>query len=178
MESCLGGDQRETGRYKELVQTLNLIKLPIHKQVEAMYFNTFTVNTCYDEIPPFLLRPSHTRPKNRIQCAFVAFTLESSFRMRIESIHLWRWIGTEFIVYSSNNDKLRMVTPPRTASLSKLSRLGHHRRCIRCPRCELRWPIMLRRHWLDAVEKETAYQVVSCSSSKFTFHMKSTTAKR
>ena len=102
--------------------------------------------------------------------------------MRIESIHLWRWIGTESepnsLFIHRITIKSRTVTPPRTATLSKLSRLGHHTRCIRRPRYELRWPIMLGRHWLDAVEKETAYQVVSCSSSKFMFHIKSTTATR
>ena len=54
----------------------------------------------------------------------------------------WNQIATEFIVYSSNNDKSRTVTPPWTATLSKLSRLGRHTRCIRRPRYELWWPIM------------------------------------
>ena len=136
------------------------------------------------------LRPFHTRPKNRIQCASNAHSLCSHLNlvlgdahwMHIESIHLWRWIRTESepnsLFIHRITIKSRMVPPPQTATSSKLSRLGHHTRCICHPRYELRWPIMLGRHWLDAVEKETAYQVVSCSSSKFTFHIKSTTATR
>ena len=37
----------------------------------------------------------------------------------------WKQIGTKFIVYSSNNNKLTHSAPPSTATLSKLSRLGH-----------------------------------------------------
>ena len=95
--------------------------------------------------------------------------------MRIEPIHLWRWIGTESepnsLFIHRITIKSRTVTPPRTATLSKLSRLGHHTRCIRRPRYKLWWPIMLGHYWLDAVEKETAYQVVLCSSLKFMFHV-------
>ena len=62
-------------------------------------------------------------------------------------IHLWRWIGTEsepnLLFIHRITIKSRTVTPPRTATLSKFSRLGHHTRCIRRPICELRWPIML-----------------------------------
>ena len=99
--------------------------------------------------------------------------------MRIESIHLWRWIGTESepnsLFIHRITIKSHTVTPPR---LLKLSRLGHHTCCSHCPICKLWWPIMLGHHWLDAVEKETVYRVVSCSSSKFMFHIKSTTATR
>ena len=52
------------------------------------------------------------------------------------------------------------VMPPRTAVLSKLSRLGHHTCCICCSRYQLQWPVMLGRSWLDAAENETAYQVI------------------
>ena len=130
-----------------------------------------------------VLRLFHTRPKNRIQfasnahssCSHLHPVLGDAHSIRIESIHLWRWIGTEsepdllFIHWITI--KSRTVTPPRTATLSKLSRLGHHTRCIRHPRYEVRWPIMLGRHWLLAVEKEIAYRVVPCRSSKFTFHI-------
>ena len=96
-------------------------------------------------------------------------------RMRIESIHLRRWIGIE----SQPNSlfihqimiKSSTVTPPWTATLSKLSHLGCHTHCIPRSRYELWWPIMLGHYWLDAVGKETAYQVVLCSSSKFTFYV-------
>ena len=97
--------------------------------------------------------------------------------MRIECtfnpIHLCRWIGTEsepnslFINWITI--KSCTVTPPWTAILSKLSRLGRHTCCICRPRYWIRWSIMLG--WLDAAENETAYQVISCSSSKFTFHV-------
>ena len=123
--------------------------------------------------------PFTLEPRMRIKCAFVTFTLESGFgRCAFNAhrvIHLWRWIGTESEPNSLFIHRITIksctVTPPRTATLLKLSRLGHHTCCIRRPRYELRWPIMLGRHWLDAVKKETAYQKVSCSSSKFTFHI-------
>ena len=104
------------------------------------------------------LRPFHTRPKNRIQCASNVHSSHSHLNpvlgdahwMRIESIHLWRWIGTKSepnsLFIHRITIKTRTVTPPRTATLSKLSRLGHHTRCIRRPRYELRCPIMLGRH--------------------------------
>ena len=67
--------------------------------------------------------------------------------MCIEPIYLWRWIGTEsepnslFIHWITI--KSCTVTPPWTAALLKLSRLGRHTRCIHCPRYELQWPIMM-----------------------------------
>ena len=99
-----------------------------------------------------------------IGCALSQSTLEVD----------WNWIGTEsepnslFIHRTTIN--LRMVTPLWTATLSKLCIWGHHKCSICRPRYELRWSIMLGCYWLDAADKETAYQVVLCSSSKFTFH--------
>ena len=47
----------------------------------------------------------------------------------LEPTYLWRWIETkiktEFVVYSSNNNKITHSAPPSTATLSKLSHLGH-----------------------------------------------------
>ena len=63
------------------------------------------------------------------------------------------------------------VTTPWSAALSKLSHLGHHTCCIRYPRYQLQWPVMLGCSWIDAAENESAYQVISCSLSKFTFHV-------
>ena len=95
--------------------------------------------------------------------------------MRIDSIHLRRWIGTESqpnsLFIHRITIKSRTVTPPWTATLLKLSRLGRHTHCIHHPRYKLWWPIMLGHYWLDAVEKETAYQMVLCSSLKFMFHI-------
>ena len=95
--------------------------------------------------------------------------------MRIEWIHLWRWIGSEFepnsLFIHRITIKSCMVIPLWTATLSKLYVWGHHTCCICRPRYELQCPIMLGRYWLDGVDKETTYQVVSCSSSKFTFHV-------
>ena len=62
--------------------------------------------------------------------------------------------------------KLHSVTHPQTAALSKLLCLGHHTCCI-----QLQWSVMLGHSWLDAAENETAYQVISCSLSKFMFHV-------
>ena len=67
--------------------------------------------------------------------------------------------------------KSHTVTPPRTATLSKLSLLCRHTRSIRHLRYKLRWPVMLGWYWLDAAKNETTYQVVLCSSSKFTLHV-------
>ena len=112
-----------------------------------------------------ILRPFHTRPKKQIQCALNVHSscshlnpiLGDAHWMCIESIHLWRWIGTKSELNSlfihRITIKSRMVTSPRTATLSKLSCLVHHTRCISCPRYELWWPIMLGCHWLGAVEK-------------------------
>ena len=146
----------------------------------SVYFAQFgsTMRNSFADIRPF-----HTRPKKRIQCASNAHSscshlnpvLGDAHSMRIESIHLRRWIATESqpnsLFIHRVTIKSCMVTPPWTATLSKLSRLGHHTCCIRRPRYKLWWPIMLGHYWLDAVEKETAYQVVLCSSSKFTFHV-------
>ena len=88
--------------------------------------------------------------------------------MRIEPIHLWRWIGTElepnslFIHWITI--KSCTVTPPRTATSSKHLLLGQHTCSIHRLRYELRWPVMLGQYWLDAAKKETAYQVISCSN--------------
>ena len=96
----------------------------------------------------------------RIECAF-------------NPIHLWRWIGTESEPNSLFIHRITIksctVTPPWTAASTKLSHLGRHTCCICHPRYWIRWSIMLG--WLDAAENETAYQVISCSSSKFTFHV-------
>ena len=77
----------------------------------------------------------------------------------------WNRIATEFIVYSSNNDKIKHGYAPTNSNIVEAfsSRLPW--------RYELWWPIMLGHYWLDAVGKETAYQVVLCSSSKFTFYV-------
>ena len=97
--------------------------------------------------------------------------------MHIEPIHLWRWIRTKSkpnsLFIHRITIKSRTVTPPRTATSSKLSFLGHHTRCVCCLRKELRWPVMLGQNWIDAAKKETVYQVVSCtcSLSKFTLHV-------
>ena len=62
------------------------------------------------------------------------------------------------------------------SNIVKFLCLGHHyTHCICCPGYELWWPIMLECYWLDAAKNETAYQVVSCSSSKFTFKATSST---
>ena len=87
--------------------------------------------------------------------------------MCIESIQLWRWIGTESepksLFIHRITIKSRTVTPLWTATLSKLCVWGHHKCRICRPRYKLRWPVMLGHYWLDAVDKETTYQVVSCS---------------
>ena len=118
-----------------------------------------------------------------IECKFVVFTLESGFGRYAFDAHRvnppqevdWNQIATESqpnsLFIHRITIKSRMVTPPWTATLSKLLHLGCHTHCICCPRYELWWPIMLGHYWLDAFEKETAYQVVLCSSSKFTFHI-------
>ena len=171
--------------------TLSFMNLPL------LYISQnpdWLVERCQESgvVPRMLcnLRPFHTWPKNRIQCASNVHSsrshlnpvLDDAHSMRIKSIHLWRWIGTEFIVFSLINDKIMHGYAPTNSNIVEAfaSRLylSLHTRCIRHPRYELQWPIMLGCHWLDAVEKGTAYQVVSCSSSKFTFHIKSTTATR
>ena len=114
----------------------------------------------------------------RIKCIFVVFILESGFGWCALDVHRvnpplemdWNWSGMNSLFIHLIMIKSCMVTPPWTATLSKLSHLGHHTCCIRRPRYELWWPIMLGHYWLDAVEKETACQVVLCSFSKFTFH--------
>ena len=101
-----------------------------------------------------------------IECAFVVFKLESGFgRCALDAHRVnpllevdWNQIRTEFIVYSSNNNK---ITHSYTPMNSNTLRLGHHTHCVCRPRYELRLPILLGCYWLDAVDKETAYQVVS-----------------
>ena len=77
----------------------------------------------------------------------------------------WNWIATEFTVYSSNNNKITHGYAPMNSNIIEAFA------SIRHPRYELWWPIMLGHYWLDSVKKETAYQVILCSSSKFTFHV-------
>ena len=129
------------------------------------------------------LRPLHTRPKKRIQCASNAHSLCLHLNpvwgnvhwMRIESIHLWRWIGSELkpnsLFIHQITIKSRTVTPLWTATFA-LEATTHAVFAVQDMNYDgLSWPIMLGRYWLDAVDKETAYQVVSCSLSKFTFHV-------
>ena len=81
----------------------------------------------------------------RIECALVMFTLfihksilGDGNWMRIQPNPPLEVIGTEskpnilFIHWITI--KSHTVTSPWTAALSKLSRLGHHTCCIRCPR--------------------------------------------
>ena len=78
--------------------------------------------------------------------------------MHIEPIHLWRWIETKlepnllFIHWLTI--KSCTVTPTWTATLSKLSLLGHHTRCTCHPRYELWWPVMLGHYWLVSAKKD------------------------
>ena len=94
--------------------------------------------------------------------------------MRIESIHIWRWIGTEWnwiIVYSSNNNKITHSYTPTNSNIveafasrppythyspSKIQTMMACHAGMVLTRC---------------CQKETTYQVVSCSSSKFTLNV-------
>ena len=113
----------------------------------------------------------------RIECALVTFTLcvHNSVRGDVNWMRIQRWIGTESELNSlfihQITIKSHTVMPPWTVALSKLSRLGRHTCCIHRPRYWIQWSIMLGCSWLDAAENKTAYQVISCSSSKFTFHV-------
>ena len=55
----------------------------------------------------------------------------------------WKRIGTEFIVYLLNNNKIAHSYALRTAALPKPSHLGHHTCCTHFPRYELQWPVMM-----------------------------------
>ena len=60
-----------------------------------------------------------------IECAFIAFTLESGFgRCALDAQRVnpplevdWNRIGTEFIVYSSNNDKITHGYAPTNSNI-------------------------------------------------------------
>ena len=114
-----------------------------------------------------------------IECAFVVFTLESGLGQCALDAHqvnppLEVRIGTEFIVYSSNNDKIMHGYTPLNSNIVKALRLRPPQTLYlpsKIRTTKLRWPIMLGWYLLDAVDKETTYQVVLCSSSKFTFHV-------
>ena len=110
------------------------------------------------------------------QCTLVVFTLESGLGRCELKVY---WTNPHMEVESEPNSlfihritiKSCTVTPPQTATSSKLGLLGHHTCSIHHLRYELRWPVMLGQYWLDAAKKETTYQVVSCNSSKFTLHV-------
>ena len=107
----------------------------------------------------YIYRPFHTRTEFNVHwlCSHLNLVWGDTNWMRIEPIHLWRWIGTESKTNSlfihRKTIKSHTATLPRTATLSKLSLLGHHTCSIRCLRYELRWPVMLGWYWLDAAKK-------------------------
>ena len=132
--------------------------------------------------PSCRLRPFHTKPKKRIQCASNAHlacshlypVLGDAHSVRIESIHLRKWIGTENLLFI-HRIAIKITNGYAPHERCRSLHLGHYTRCICCPRYELRWPIMLGCYWLDAVNKETAYtkwsrvvQRNSCSTSSTT----------
>ena len=85
----------------------------------------------------------------------------------------WKQFGTEFTVISSSNNKITHSAPSSTATLSKLSCLGHiHVLYILYLPSKI-WTTMAYHAGLltSYCQKETAYQVVSCSLSKFAFHV-------
>ena len=109
-------------------------------------------------------------------CIGHIYTLRSQFGLGLCELNAnWMRIEIELepnsLLIHRPTIKSCTVTPPQIAALSKLLYLGYHTRCIRCPRYEPQWPIMLGCYWLDAAKNETTYQVVLCSSSKFMFHI-------
>ena len=78
--------------------------------------------------------------------------------------------GTESLFIHRITIKSHTVTPPRTATLSKLSLLGHHTRTIRHLRYKLWWPVMLEWYWLGAAKKRplTKWSHVVHQSSPWT----------
>ena len=87
--------------------------------------------------------------------------------------HVWRWIGTEpkpnLSFIHRITIKLRSYAPMNSSIVEAfVSRPPY---MLYSPSNQLQWPVMLGHSWLGAAENETAYQVGSCSSSKFTFHI-------
>ena len=155
-----------------------------HRHNSINYVATWVLHHSYVHLQHShsLIRPFHTRPKKQIQCASNAHSSCSHLNPVLGDAHQvnpplevdWNRIWTDFIVNSLNNDKITHGYASMSSNIVEALHLCHHTRCICHPRYELQWPIVLGRYWLqsvDAVDKETAYLwVVSCSSSKFTFH--------
>ena len=88
----------------------------------------------------------------------------------------WNRIRAEFIVYSSNNNKITHSYAPTNSNIVEAFKSRPpYTHSIRRLRYELQWPVMLGRYWLDAAKKRplTKWSHVVCWSSR---SMSSTTS--
>ena len=133
---------------------------------------------------PFTLN-TRTKFNTHLMHILAAFTLEFGLRQCELNTHWtnpplevdWNRIGTEFIVFSSNDNKIMhsyepLPPPPWAATCQSFRFIGHNTCCIRCPRYTCTMMAYHARMLLTrCCQKKTAYKVISCSSLTFTFHV-------
>ena len=129
---------------------------------------------------PFTLN-TRTKFNTHLMHILAAFTLEFGLRQCELNTHWtnpplevdWNRIGTEFIVFSLNDNKIMhsYAPPPMGSNMSNFS-LHRPQYMLYLLSKILWWPIMPGRYWLDAAKKETAYtkwsRWHSCSTSSTT----------